>query len=323
VKKTEGEDGFPIKDVGHDQLQERQISAYPPSQRENDQNDAQRIKMPFMLEPHIASNRKRPRVAVVKFASCDGCQLSILNLEDDLLALGDAIDIAYFPEASSDLQAGPYDITLVEGSITCPEDLPRILELRQHTTTLMTIGACATSGGIQALRNWSDIEAFKRAVYPNPEYIKSLSTSTPISEHVKVDYEIWGCPIDKHQLLRVLTDLLQGVQPHIPTHSVCLDCKRQGHVCVLVAQGLPCLGPVTRTGCGAICPRMGRDCYGCFGPAEHDSAPPPGVPPNTASLANQFHQHLQLIPVEIVRRFRGINGSVQPFQEESDAWESP
>ncbi|MDH5427421.1 MAG: hypothetical protein OEZ57_00165 [Nitrospirota bacterium] len=275
-----------------------------------------------MLETHISPSRKRPRVAVVKFASCDGCQLSILNLEDDLLELGAAIDIAYFPEASSDMQAGPYDIAFVEGSITCPEDLPRILELRQQTTTLITIGACATSGGIQALRNWSDIEAFKRAVYPNPEYIQSLSTSTPISEHVPVDYELWGCPIDKQQLLRVVTDLLQGVKPRLATHSVCFDCKREGHICVLVAKGLPCLGPVTRMGCGAICPSMGRDCYGCFGPAEHDSDQPPGVPPNTESLAQQFHQRLQLIPVEMVRRFRGITGSVQSFSKESDAWES-
>lgn len=266
-------------------------------------------------------SRPRPRIAVVKFASCDGCQLSILNLEDELLALGEALDIAYFPEASSDMQEGPYDIALIEGSITCPEDLPRILDLRQQSTTLITIGACATSGGIQALRNWADVEAFKQAVYPSPEYIHSLSTSTPISEHVNVDYELWGCPIDKQQLLRVLTDLLRGVTPRIPTHSVCLDCKRQGHICILVSKGMPCLGPVTRTGCGAICPGMGRECYGCFGPAEHDSIVP-GVPPNTISLAKQFHEHLQLIPVEMVRRFRGINGSVQSFQKESDAWES-
>ena len=275
-----------------------------------------------MSKKSDSTNTLRPRVAVVKFASCDGCQLSILNLEDDLLALDAAIDIAYFPEASSDLQAGPYDIALVEGSITCPEDLPRILELRQQTTILITIGACATSGGIQALRNWSDIEAFKHTVFPRPEYIQSLSTSTPISEHVTVDYELWGCPIDKHQLLGVLTDLLQGVKPRIPTHSVCLECKRQGNICVLVSKGLPCLGPVTRTGCGAICPSMGRECYGCFGPAEHDSVQPPGVPPNTASLAQQFHQHLHLIPIEMVQRFRGITGSVQSFSKESDAWES-
>lgn len=271
--------------------------------------------------PHPSSNPPRPRIAVVKFASCDGCQLSMLNMEDDLLALGDALDIAYFPEASSDMRSGPYDITFVEGSITCPEDIPRIFDLRRESKYLITIGACATSGGIQALRNWADVEAFAQAVYPNPEYIHSLSTSTPISEHVTVDYELWGCPIDKHQLRRVLTDLLSGVVPRLPVHSVCLECKRQGHVCVLVSKGLPCLGPVTRTGCGAICPGMGRDCYGCFGPAEQDRVLP-GMAPNTSSLATRFQKHLNLIPIEVLRRFRGINGSVQSFSKESDAWES-
>jgi sulfhydrogenase subunit delta len=264
---------------------------------------------------------QRPKLAVFKFASCDGCQLSILNLEEDLLALGQTLDIAYFPEASSDMKPGPYDIALVEGSITTAEDAHRILAVRQQTKVLITIGACATAGGIQALRNWSNVEAFKQAVYPNPEYIRSLSTSTPISEHVHVDFELWGCPIDKNQLLRVITDLVAGVQPRLPADSVCLECKRRGNVCVLVAKGMPCLGPVTRTGCGAICPSMGRDCYGCFGPSE-GLRKGPGLPPNTASLAGHFHGGLQLIPVEVMRRFRGINGYVSPFRAESDIWES-
>ena len=262
----------------------------------------------------------RPTLAVYKFASCDGCQLSILNLEDDLLALGETLDIAYFPEASSEMRDGPYDIVLVEGSITTPDDAHRILAVRQQAKTLITIGACATAGGIQALRNWSDVETFKQVVYPSPQYIHSLSTSTPISDHVRVDFELWGCPIDKGQLLRVLTDLLAGVQPRLPADSVCLECKRRGHVCVVVAKSLPCLGPVTRTDCEAICPGMGRDCYGCFGPTEggHEG---PGVPPNTGSLARQFNEELNLIPVEVVRRFRGINGSVGSFERESDVWD--
>lgn len=264
--------------------------------------------------------KQRPRLAVFKFASCDGCQLSILNLEEDLLALGQMLDIAYFPEASSTMNPGPYDIALVEGSITTAEDAHRILSLRKQAKVLITIGACATAGGIQALRNWADVEAFKRAVYPSPEYIQSLRTSTPISEHVQVDFELWGCPIDKGQLLRVITDLVVGAQPRLPSESVCLECKRQGNVCVLVAKGMPCLGPVTRTGCGAICPSMGRDCYGCFGPTE-GAWKGPGLPPNTASLARHFHDGLQLIPVEVLRRFRGINGYVAPFREESNAWE--
>lgn len=264
--------------------------------------------------------RQRPRLAVFKFASCDGCQLSILNLEEDLLAVGQVLDLAYFPEASSDMKPGPYDIALVEGSITTAEDAHRILAVRQQTKVLITIGACATAGGIQALRNWGDVESFKQAVYPSPEYVQTLSTSTPISEHVHVDFELWGCPIDKHQLLRVIMDLLVGVQPRLPGDSVCLECKRRGNVCVLVAKGIPCLGPVTRTGCGAICPGMGRDCYGCFGPCEGERKGP-GLPPNTASLAKHFHGELQLIPVEVLRRFRGINGYVESFKHESEAWE--
>lgn len=271
-----------------------------------------------MSEPEAP--RQRPKLAVFKFASCDGCQLSILNLEEDLLAVGQALDLVYFPEASSDMKPGPYDIALVEGSITTAEDAHRILVVRQQTKVLVTIGACATSGGIQALRNWSDVESFKRAVYPSPAYIQSLRTSTPISEHVHVDFELWGCPIDKHQLLRVITDLVAGVQLRLPAESVCLECKRRGNICVLVAKGIPCLGPVTRTGCGAICPSMGRDCYGCFGPCEGEGKGP-GLPPNTASLASHFHRELQLIPAEVVRRFRGINGYVSPFRVESAAWE--
>lgn len=266
------------------------------------------------------ARQERPKLGVFKFASCDGCQLSILNLEEELLALGHALDMAYFPEASSAMNAGPYDIALVEGSITTAEDAHRILTVRQQAKVLITIGACATAGGIQALRNWADVEAFKRAVYPSPEYIQSLRTSTPISEHVHVDFELWGCPIDKHQLLRVLTDVVAGVQPRLPVDSVCLECKRGGNVCVLVAKGMPCLGPVTRTGCGAICPSMGRDCYGCFGPTE-GARKGQGLPPNTASLARHFHDGLQLIPVEVLRRFRGINGKALPFREESNAWD--
>ncbi len=263
---------------------------------------------------------KRPKLGVFKFASCDGCQLSILNLEDDVILLGQALDIAYFPEASSTMGGGPYDLALVEGSITTEEDAHRIRSVREQAKVLITIGACATAGGIQALRNWADVEAFKRAVYPSPHYIQSLGTSTPISEHVRVDFELWGCPIDKGQLLRVITDLLAGVQPHLSADSVCLECKRRGNICVMVAKGLACLGPVTRAGCGAICPTMGRDCYGCFGPTE-GMRKGAGVPPNTASLATQFHEKLQLIPVEVVRRFRGINGYAEPFKREGERWE--
>ena len=215
----------------------------------------------------------RPSLAVWKFASCDGCQLTLLDCEDDLLALASAVRIAHFLEASSDVQPGPYDLSLVEGSITTSADEQRIREIRRQSRHLVTIGACATSGGIQALRNFGDAAEFRSAVYASPQYIDSLATSTAISAHVAVDLELRGCPIDKRQLIEVITAFLAGRKPGIPDTSVCTECKRRGLTCVMVADGTPCLGPVTHAGCGALCPAVGRGCYGCFGPMTGANVP--------------------------------------------------
>ncbi len=220
---------------------------------------------------------ERPKLAVMKFASCDGCQLALLDLEDELLTVARAVQISHFAEASSHLEPGPYDLTLVEGSITTPEDRHRLLKLRADSKYLVTIGACATAGGIQALRNFADHDEFMRAVYARPDYIETLATSTPVAAHVKVDFELRGCPIDKYQLLEVIASLLAGHRPRTSTESVCQACKRRGTVCVVVTQNLPCLGPVTHSGCGAICPAYDRGCYGCFGPT---------VQPNTRALSD-------------------------------------
>lgn len=206
-----------------------------------------------------------PTLAVWKFASCDGCQLTILDCEDELLALAERVQIAHFLEASTATVAGPYDVSLVEGSVTTAHDVERIQLVREQSKVLVTIGACATSGGVQALRNLADVREFASVVYARPEYISTLATSTPIAAHVKVDYELRGCPIDRGQLLGFLTALLAGRRPDLPTHSVCFECKSRGTTCVLV-RGTPCLGPVTQAGCGALCPAYGRGCYGCFGP---------------------------------------------------------
>lgn len=225
------------------------------------------------------TRRPRPRLAVFKFASCDGCQLSLLDCENELLAVAEAVEIAWFPEASSRLEPGPYDIALVEGSITTPHDAQRIHDVRRSARIVVTIGACATAGGIQSLKNWADHEDYLRCVYARPEYISTLATSTPIADHIKVDYELRGCPISRHQLLDVIGALVKGQRPRLPSHSVCLDCKRKGTVCVEVAQGIPCLGPVTHSGCGAICPTYDRGCYGCFGPVSQS---------NFLSLTDQY-----------------------------------
>jgi coenzyme F420-reducing hydrogenase gamma subunit len=251
---------------------------------------------------------RRPRLAVWKFASCDGCQLSLLDCEDELLAVAEAVEIACFPEASSAMAKGPYDLSLVEGSITTAHDAERIHKVRRQSKYLVTIGACATAGGIQALRNFADVREFVAAVYASPQYIETLATSTPISAHVHVDFELHGCPIDKAQLLEVVSAFLAGRKPAIGAHSVCIDCKLRGNVCVMV-RGTPCLGPVTHAGCGAICPSFHRGCYGCFGPMER---------PNTAALAGEWGR-LGATGRDIQRVFRTFNATAEPFRKESEA----
>ena len=227
------------------------------------------------------SEVSRPKLAVWKLASCDGCQLTMLDCEDELLALAGAVEIAHFTEASSADVAGPYDVSLVEGSVTTERDARRIAEIRAASRVLVSIGACATSGGIQALRNFADVAEFTSVVYARPEFISALATSTPVADHVKLDFELRGCPIDKGQLLELLTALLAGRKPQIPAHSVCHDCKLRGTSCVMVAHGTPCLGPITQAGCGAICPAFNRGCYGCFGPV---------ATPNLSALTAQLRR---------------------------------
>jgi sulfhydrogenase subunit delta len=245
----------------------------------------------------------KPKLAVWKFASCDGCQLSLLDCEDDLLALAGEVEIAYFLEASRATVKGPYDLSLVEGSVTTAHDAERIQQVRRSSRKLVTIGACATAGGVQALRNFANVKDFLSIVYASPEYVSTLETSTPISAHVKVDFELNGCPINKSQLLEVITAFLHGRRPNISSNSVCMECKRRGTVCVMVAHGTPCLGPVTHAGCGAICPSYDRGCYGCFGPMET---------PNTVSLTRQLRV-LGMGDREVDRVFRTFN--VQAFEE--------
>ncbi len=252
---------------------------------------------------------RKPRLAVLKFASCDGCQLTLLNCEDELLDVAGAVEVASFPEASRAVLAGPYDLTLVEGSITTPADAERIQQVRAASRFLVTIGACATAGGIQALRNFKDVDEFVSVVYAQPEYIETLKTSTAIAEHVKVDFELRGCPIDRRQLLEVIGAFLHGRRPNVPGHSVCIECKRAGITCVMVAHGTPCLGPVTQAGCGAICPSYARGCYGCFGPMEA---------PNTAALSSWWRR-LGVDDPGLVRVFRTFNANAEAFRKEGQA----
>jgi coenzyme F420-reducing hydrogenase gamma subunit len=253
----------------------------------------------------------KPKLAVFKFSSCDGCQLSLLNLEDELLDLVGRVEVAYFLEARRRELPPPYDIGLVEGSVSTPEEAERIHKIRRDCRFLVAIGACATSGGIQALRNWADVDELARTVYPSPQFLKTLDTATPIAGHVFVDIEVRGCPVNPQQLLELISAVLVGRKPNLPTHSVCIECKRRGIPCVLVSGGQPCLGPITQTGCGALCPACGRACYGCFGPMEQ---------PNILSLGQRLTEQGRS-PREIKRLLRSFNGYLEPFKQTSDYYE--
>ncbi len=254
------------------------------------------------------------KLAVWKFSSCDGCQLSLLDCEDQLLAVAEAVEIAYFLEAGTVRRRGPFDISLVEGSVATEHDLQRIQDIRRRSKTLIAIGACATSGGVQALRYYGSLQKYLEDVYPQPRFIKVLEHSTPISDHVPVDLELRGCPISKTQLLEVLAALVQNRKPDLMSGCVCHQCKLNGNVCVMVTRGLPCMGPVTQAGCGAICPSYDRGCYGCFGPQK--SA-------NTQALAAWLAHQQHRSPEELVRAFRGINCRSPEFAEESERHEAP
>jgi sulfhydrogenase subunit delta len=251
---------------------------------------------------------KKPKLAVWKFSSCDGCQLTLLDCEDELLTIAGALTIAYFPEATRAVVEGPYDLSLVEGSVTTPREKELIQEIRQQSKALVTIGACATAGGIQALRNFADVDDFVRLVYATPEYISTLKTSTPMSAHVKVDFELHGCPINKKQLIEVIRAFLMRSRPNIPTHSVCMECKMAGNVCVAVAHGTACLGPVTHAGCGAICPSYHRGCYGCFGPKETS---------NPRALGDWVKDKLKMSEEDWIRWLRTFNADAPAFREAS------
>ena len=249
----------------------------------------------------------RPKLAVWKFASCDGCQLSLLDFERELVSLPEQIEVAYFLEATRGTVEGPYDLSLVEGSITTPHDVERIKEVRANSRRLVTIGACATSGGIQALRNFADVEDFMSVVYATPDYISTLETSTPISANVHVDFELQGCPVNKAQLLEVVGAFLAGRRPNVSRHSVCVECKRAAIPCVLVTKGTACLGPVTQAGCGALCPLYARGCFACFGPKEQA---------NTEALAARLRE-LGADEPRLLRAFRGITGNSPEFRRQA------
>lgn len=251
----------------------------------------------------MTTQSQKAKVAVHKFSSCDGCQLAFINSISSVLKLIDYIDIVHFAEA------GPYnpdvdvDIAFVEGSVATEEDIERIKDVRQKSKLLVSIGACATTGGLQALRNINDHQGWRNAIYAKPEFINDLEKTTPIAEYVRVDHELWGCPVDSKQLFKSVQYWLLNTKPDIEYDSVCTECKRKQNTCVMVTNNQACMGPVTRAGCNALCPSHHRGCYGCYGPADFN---------NTESLAQQFSA-MGINNSDIANQFLGINNHANTF----------
>lgn len=246
----------------------------------------------------------RPKIAVYKFSSCAGCQLQILNIEEHLLEIAGAVDLAYFVMARREKGAGPYDIGFVEGAVTSPEEVARIKEVRAECKTLVALGTCAAFGGIPTLKNWAPQRAMEERVYQDLSVIHSVR-AYPIDQYVKVDAYLRGCPIDRTEFLDLVKSALVGTRPYLRAHSICTECKLSENVCLFETERALCMGPVTAAGCGAFCPSVGRACAGCRGPS--DDA-------NAVSLAKTWLEH-GAGPDEIRRRFRLYAGECEAYQK--------
>ncbi len=248
------------------------------------------------------------RIAVHKFTSCDGCQLAFLNAGEALLVLAEQVELVHFIEAGMVAPEAEVDISFVEGSISTLAEEERIQRVRQKSRFIITIGACATAGGVQALRNAADYPDWLASVYASPQFIQSLDSSTAIAKHVRVDWELWGCPVNSGQVLEAIHSLTLHAAPEIKRDAVCLECKRKNQVCVMVAKNEPCMGPVTQTGCGALCPGVNRACYACYGPSEN---------PNNGSLGGWFKQQ-GLTDEKLVKQFQHINNQAPAFAKAAE-----
>ncbi len=246
----------------------------------------------------------KPRLGIFSLTGCAGDQLQILNMEDQLLDLVSRFVIVDFQEGSSYKEPGPVDIAFVEGTVSTEHDLVKLREIRGRSKLLIAFGNCAIHGCIQAMRNKdSSLEEKLKDVYGvEPGYFDALE-SKPISEYIKVDLEIPGCPVEKTETLKAVTSLLHGDLPQRFTYPVCVECKLNEYPCVVIEEGKPCLGPVIKAGCGARCPGLGLDCIGCRGPVE-----------GAGNFAAEYQMLLDLgyDEKDIIDRLKLFSGEIDP-----------
>ncbi|MFZ9035530.1 MAG: sulfhydrogenase subunit delta [Francisellaceae bacterium] len=249
-------------------------------------------------------------LAVHKFSSCDGCQLAFINDGVNLLKLAGLVDIKHFAEAGAVDEDAVVDIAIIEGSVNTRHDVDRIKKIRANSGYIIAMGACATTGGIQALRNNASVDEFNiwiKDVYPQHSDVvakEELDTAKPVSAYIDVDFEIAGCPVSSQQMFAAVRQLLFTVEPEKTVDPVCTTCKHRGITCVMVARGEPCLGPVTADGCDALCPSINRGCYGCYGVAKFA---------NFTAMTNKLKQ-MGFSEAEIARKYHFINNQQQGFK---------
>jgi coenzyme F420-reducing hydrogenase gamma subunit len=206
---------------------------------------------------------QKPRVAFFDFAGCEGDQLQVANLEEDILALLGQVDVVNFREVMKE-HSDQYDIAFVEGSCTRLQDEDRLKQIRKNAKVVVALGSCAAIGGINCIRNYKDLEEVRRTVYGDQAKLFDTYAARPIDAVVKVDAYVYGCPINKEEFLRVVKSLLLGKKTDIPTYPVCVECKKNENVCAF-ERGQNCVGPVTRAGCDSCCVNEGTICWGCRG----------------------------------------------------------
>lgn len=216
----------------------------------------------------MESNITKPKVGIFGLTSCGGDQLAILNCEDELLRIAELIEICNFEMGQSENRECQLDLAFVEGSVTQKRDIEELKEIRKKSRLLIAIGTCAAWGGIPAMRNVLSNQVVREKIYGKEADFIENTMVLPCDAFVKVDYKIPGCPMEKHQFLEAIANLVRGDMPELPRYPVCVECRQKENVCLLIEKGMVCAGPLTRAGCGARCPSYGIPCSGCHGPVE-------------------------------------------------------
>jgi len=245
----------------------------------------------------------KPKLGFFDFTGCEGCQLEVLNFDNELVELLKQVDIVNFREAMSE-KGEDYEIAFIDGAITSESEIPRIEEIRKQAKILVAMGSCACLGGVNCLKNFRPMEENLKIVCGDfacdYTWYYDTSPARPIQSAVPVDYYLPGCPMNRYEFLKLVKSLLLGKKFELPNYSVCVECKQAGNVCAF-DKGEICLGPVTRAGCEAICVSNGRRCWGCRGLVSD---------PNINSEKEILQKH-GLTVEGILKQFRIFNGHLE------------